>query len=273
LDCLKRSLRIMGRNLLPIFGFNFVRHLTSLSDKLPLIILSRAVERLHRRLEDALRACAPAATRSEELPIVLLRLRAQPREDNGLSPTEAVFGAPIMWPYKFFCKTKKFQLIPLSKIFPKLCMLLLLLCLVTAMWSLLSSLSTTAPTPFCAVAPTPSTSESGHGTRSSLLAASRPAWQWTPSLAAREAAADLPFRPCHETVPELFSYPARRFLHARDGWCLHSLQRCGTHPINGHRQRGWTSDLFSFQPRPEFGGSPVESCLRPWGRSNQSCIL
>ncbi len=33
------------------------------------------------------------------------------------------------------------------------------------------------------------------------------------------------------------------------------------------------SDLFSSQPRPELGGSPVESCLHPWRRSNQSGAL
>ncbi len=57
-----------------------------------------AVKRLHRCLKDALRACAAAATWSEELPFVLLGLRAQPREDTGLSPAEAVFGAPIVLP-------------------------------------------------------------------------------------------------------------------------------------------------------------------------------
>jgi hypothetical protein len=55
-----------------------------------------AVERLHRHLKDALRACAAAATWSKELPFVLLGLRTQPREDTGLSPPEAVFGAPIV---------------------------------------------------------------------------------------------------------------------------------------------------------------------------------
>ncbi len=54
--------------------------------------------RLRRRLKDALRAHATAATWSEELPFVLLRLRAQPREDTGLSPAEAVFGAQIVLP-------------------------------------------------------------------------------------------------------------------------------------------------------------------------------
>ena len=60
-----------------------------------------AVERLHRRLKDALRARAAAATWSEELPFVLLGLRAQPREDTGLSPAEAVFGAQIVLPNEF----------------------------------------------------------------------------------------------------------------------------------------------------------------------------
>jgi hypothetical protein len=60
-----------------------------------------AVERLHRHLKDALRACAAAVTWSKDLPFVLLGLRAQPREDTGLSPAEAVFGAPIVLPNEF----------------------------------------------------------------------------------------------------------------------------------------------------------------------------
>jgi hypothetical protein len=60
-----------------------------------------AVERLHRRLKDALRARAAAATLSEELPFVLLGLRAQPREDTSLSPAEAVFDAQIVLPNEF----------------------------------------------------------------------------------------------------------------------------------------------------------------------------
>jgi hypothetical protein len=59
-----------------------------------------AVERLHRRLKDAL--CARAATvTSEVLPFVPLGLRTQPREYTGLSPAEAVFGAQIVLPCKF----------------------------------------------------------------------------------------------------------------------------------------------------------------------------
>ncbi len=60
-----------------------------------------AIERLHRCLKDALRVRATTATWSEELPFVLLRLRAQPREDTGLSPAEAVFGAQIVLPNEF----------------------------------------------------------------------------------------------------------------------------------------------------------------------------
>ncbi len=124
------------------------------------------------------------------------------------------------------------------------------------------SCSKTAPTPSCAAGPASSPSESGPGMRSSPSAASRLARPGTPRLAARVAAADhrvrtqavlpqpsgsrfqtrwflhLPLRCRHETVPEPFSYPARRFLHARDRRCLHRCHRGGTRPVNGHRHRG-----------------------------------
>jgi hypothetical protein len=50
-----------------------------------------AVERLHCRIKDAPRAQAATVTWSEELPFVLLGLRAQLREDTGLPLAEAVF--------------------------------------------------------------------------------------------------------------------------------------------------------------------------------------
>jgi hypothetical protein len=77
----------------------------------------------------------------------------------------------------------------------------------------------------------------------------------------------------HAMVPEPFLYPARRFLHAWDQRCLHSLHKRSTCPVSGHRPRGWTSDLFSSQLRPELGRSPVESCLHPWRCSNQPSVL
>jgi hypothetical protein len=155
---------------------------------------------------------------------------------------------------------------------------------IAAVWSRLSTCSTTAPMPFCVVAPAPSPSELGHKTRSLPSAASRPARQWTPSLAARDAVADrrvgaqaallqpsrscfltcwflhLPLWRCHKTVPELFSYPARRFLHTRDRRRLHRHSTC---PVNRHHQRGWTSDLSSFQQRPEVGGEPCGELPTP----------
>jgi hypothetical protein len=62
-------------------------------------------------------------------------------------------------------------------------------------------------------------------------------------------------------------------LHARDRRRLHSLHKRRTPPVSGHCPRGWTSYLFSSQPRPELGGSPVESCLCPSRQSNQCGIL
>jgi hypothetical protein len=41
------------------------------------------------------------ATWFEKLPFVLLGLRAQPSEDTGLSPAEAVFGTLIVLPTEF----------------------------------------------------------------------------------------------------------------------------------------------------------------------------
>jgi hypothetical protein len=158
---------------------------------------------------------------------------------------------------------------------------------VGAAWSHPFSCSTTAPMRFCAAAPTPSPSESGRGTRWFPSAALRPARSQAPRLAARVAAADhraraqaVSLQPSgsrsqtrwslrlpllwrrHEMIPEPFSYPAR-FLNARDRRRLHRCHRRGTRPVNGHLQRGWTSDLFSFQPRPELGGSPVDTCQHP----------
>ena len=155
-----------------------------------------------------------------------------------------------------------------------------------------STRSTTAPTPSSAAGSAPSPSEwgpeTGPETRSSPSAASRLARPQTPSLAARVAAAGRraraeavwpqpsgsrfqtrwylhlhPHRRRHAMVPEPFSYPARRFLHARDRRRLHRCHRRGTRPVNGHRPRGWTSDLCSSQPRPELGGSPVDTCQHP----------
>jgi hypothetical protein len=77
-----------------------------------------AVERLHCHLKDALRACAATTTWSKELPFVLLGLQAQPREDTGLSPAEAVFGAPIVLPNEFL-RNEEMPVDAIIKIFSK----------------------------------------------------------------------------------------------------------------------------------------------------------
>ena len=59
------------------------------------------VERVHRRLKDALRARAAGPNWVADLPWILLGLWAQPREDTGPSAAEAVFGAPLVLPGQF----------------------------------------------------------------------------------------------------------------------------------------------------------------------------
>jgi hypothetical protein len=271
---------MVGHNLLPISGFNFAEML-NISHRQTIAYhpeSNGAVKRLHP-LKDTLRTHAAAATWSEELPFVLLGLRAQPREDPGLSLAEPVFGAPIVLPDDFL-QTEEFSIDSFIKNFSKT--------LdapasslprhnssvqpssspppssgsVVAAWSHLSNHSTKAPTPFCPMALAPSPSKLGHGTRSSPSAASSPVRLRMLSLAARVATADcwvcaqvalpqpsrscfqarwylhLPLRRCLETVPEPFSYLARRFLHAQDWRRHHRFHRSGTRPVNGHRHRG-----------------------------------
>jgi hypothetical protein len=200
-----------------------------------------AVERLHCHLEDVLRAPAAAASWSKELPFVLLGLRAQPREDTGLSPAEAVFGAQIVLPNEFV-QNDEFSVDAIVKIFPKPCMFLLLLCLGTFLapicpascqpsysplpssvfvevaWFHPFSCSTMAPTQSCAAAPTPSPSESGRGTRWSLSAASRLARPRTPLLAACVTAAD-----CQVRTQAALPQPSRSCFQTR--WFLHLFFR------------------------------------------------
>jgi hypothetical protein len=239
-----------------------------------------AVERLSRRLKDALHAGAAVATWSEELSFVLLGLRAQLRKDTGLSLAEAVFGAQIVLPNEFLENDE------LSV--DTIVMFLLLLCLgtilaptcpaswqpscslppssgsVRAAWFHPFSRSTMAPTRFCAAAPAPSPSESGLGTRWSLSAALRPAWQGMPRLAARVTPADCrlssPGTPAAtkrvsfsdplvsspsssssappRDSPETVFLPGKE-VFAHPGPAAPSQPpQTGTRPVNGHRPRG-----------------------------------
>jgi transposase InsO family protein len=56
------------------------------------------VERCHRRLKDALRACLVGPDWPLHLPWVLMGLRAAPTEDTGVSAAEVVFGALLVLP-------------------------------------------------------------------------------------------------------------------------------------------------------------------------------
>jgi hypothetical protein len=152
---------------------------------------------------------------------VLLGLRAQPREDTGLSPAEAVFGAQIVLPNEFsqndelsvdtivknFSKTLHVSAPSLSRHnssteLPSELPAELLSApssgSVGAAWFHPFSCSTTASTQSCAAIPAPSPSESGRVTRLLLQAALRLARPRTPRLAARVAAADR--RACAQVV-------------------------------------------------------------------------
>jgi transposase InsO family protein len=59
------------------------------------------VERFHRRLKDALQARLASPAWTAHLPWVLLGLRAAPREEDNISPAQAVFGTPIVLPGQF----------------------------------------------------------------------------------------------------------------------------------------------------------------------------
>jgi len=59
------------------------------------------VERLHRRMKDALRARAASQDWSSHLPWVMMGLRAAPREDSNSSPADAVYGSPLILPGQF----------------------------------------------------------------------------------------------------------------------------------------------------------------------------
>jgi hypothetical protein len=59
------------------------------------------VERFYQRLKDAPRARLAGPTWTAHLPWVLLGLRAAPRKEDNISPTQAVFGTPIVLPGQF----------------------------------------------------------------------------------------------------------------------------------------------------------------------------
>jgi hypothetical protein len=61
-------------------------------------------------------------------------------------------------------------------------------------------------------------------------------------------------------------------LHIRDRRHIHSLHKHGTHPVSGNCPRGWTSDLFSFQPRPELTSTGL-NLMTTAGQRRSICRL
>jgi transposase InsO family protein len=59
------------------------------------------VERFHRQLKEALRARLETGDWYSQLPWVMMGLRADPKEDCGLSSAELVYGEPLTLPGEF----------------------------------------------------------------------------------------------------------------------------------------------------------------------------
>ncbi len=121
----------MVHNLLTIFGFSFARCLTSRIGKQLLIILSQTWQ--SKDCTAASRMCFVHAPRWHGLrnyPSYSSN-SAHSWGNTGLSPAEAVLSVLPLCCLMKFCKMKKFQLILLSKIFQRLWMFLLFLCLGT----------------------------------------------------------------------------------------------------------------------------------------------
>ena len=64
------------------------------------------VERTHRQLKDALKACLAAAKWPKHLPWVLLGLRTAPKEDIGISLADLVYGAQPALPAQLTSNTE-----------------------------------------------------------------------------------------------------------------------------------------------------------------------
>jgi hypothetical protein len=205
-------------NLLPIFGFSFARCLTSHTGKQPLIIRSQTAQ---------LKDCTAASRmHSVHAPLQRHGRRSYPLCSLDLAHSRGktlVFPhlrqflvLPIVLPNEFL-QNEEILVDSIIKSFSKTldvpatslprhnsstscpascqpnCSLPPLSGSVVESFRPFSR-STMAPMPFCAVAPAPSPTESGHGTRSSPSAASRPVWQRMPRLAAHVSAADCRVR-------------------------------------------------------------------------------
>jgi hypothetical protein len=258
--------------------------------------LNGAVERLHRRLRDALRARTAAASWYEELPFVLLGLHAQLRETLVFPRLRQFLALQLSCPTNF-CKEMNFLLMKLSKKFKTT--------LDAPAFSLPRHNSTTqvaprrhrpaSPPPLrrpyavlqhgppsftirvgsrdeivsvsCLKACTEADATPGSPRSRVRLPGKRPgglaATKWVsfsdPLVSSPSAPQALPSN-SPGTV-----FPLRTgFLHALDQRRHPSLHSSSTHIVSGHCLRDRTSDLSSCRPTPELRGSPVEIWLHPW---------
>jgi hypothetical protein len=132
LECPKRSLLIVGRNSLPTFGFNFVRCLTFHTIKQQLITLSRTAQSKDCTAASRTRfAHAPPRQHGPRSNPLCSSDSEHSRGKILVFPRLKQFSVPKLSCQNNFCKMINFQLTPLSKIFPKPCMFLLLPCLGT----------------------------------------------------------------------------------------------------------------------------------------------
>ncbi len=200
----KQSLLIVGRNSLQIFGPSFVKLYTFHIFIQQLIILSQTVQS-----KDSI---AISRMRSAHAPL----RRLGPRSYLLFSSASVHSQGKTLWMLLLFpCPGTIPASSCLSSCQTSCCVPPLSGCAAATLCSL-SPAPTTAPKPSCSVDPTPSPSESGHGTRSSMPAASRPAWQQTPHLAACDAAVD-----CRVSAQAVPSPPSGSRLQTR--WFLHLL--------------------------------------------------
>jgi hypothetical protein len=241
---------------------------------------------------------------------VLLGHRAQPREDTGLSPAEAVFGAPIVLPNEFL-QNEDMPVDAIIKIFSKTLHAPAVslprhnssaqlpdelpgdLLSAPLIWvhrgGVIPPLQPLYDGPYAVLRRGLRSFTIQVGPRDEVIAVSRlkacTSADATPGSPHRRGRPPGP-HPGGPTATKRVSFsdllvstsscsapprdgPGTVFLpgeevFARPGPAAPSqVPQTRYRPVNGHRPRGWTSDLFPFQPRSELGGSPVDTCLHP----------
>ncbi len=120
----------MGRNLHPIFGFNFAKCLTFCTSKLQLIALNRTAQSKDCTAASRTRFAHALPWRHCLRSYLLCSLASEHSRGKTLVfPRLRQFSVHKLSCQMNFCKMMNFQLTPLSKNLPNPCMFLFLLCL------------------------------------------------------------------------------------------------------------------------------------------------